>query len=369
MKPFILALFIAAGAASAAPYTAVLADTNGVVRVPAMLTLTNVVIQGFAFEDLDDVDISARSVGDVPTWDGTNLVFLAPGGHDPLTLGAGDIGTLVGQVRAVTTNNVRAAVAGLYLPLDGSAPMTGTINGISAEFTDTISADIVTASNVTVIASGAVMKDGDEYWHPSNDGAGSGLDSDLLDGNSSAYYRDAGNMNAGSLSDSRLSDAARTITIRGDMWTGPQVSEKPGWAIKSFDLAGETKLLARGFQDFSGTQYTATADSEFRTPTDATAFRTTAAILVTLLADSTTSSICSYRIYVYKNATQIYDSGASQTVASTSAKHVVSIPASSLGTFTAGATYTVRVEASVKYDSSVAKGIYFVGTPTIQVIK
>ncbi len=157
--------------------------------------------------------------------------------------------------------------------------------------------------------------------------------------------------------------------LRGSQWTGPQVSEKPGWAIKSFDLAGETKLLARGFQDFSGTQYTATADSEFRTPTDATAFRTTAAILVTLLGDSTTSSICSYRLYVFKNATQIYDSGASQTVASTSAKHVVSIPASSLGTFTAGATYTVRVEASVKYDSSVAKGIYFVGTPTIQVIK
>ncbi len=36
------------------------------------------------------------------------------------------------------------------------------------------------------------------------DGAGSGLDADLLDGQSSAFYRDAANINAGTLASARL---------------------------------------------------------------------------------------------------------------------------------------------------------------------
>ena len=45
---------------------------------------------------------------------------------------------------------------------------------------------------------------GNTVWTNANDGAGSGLDSDLLDGQSSAYYRDAGNINAGTLALARL---------------------------------------------------------------------------------------------------------------------------------------------------------------------
>ena len=39
------------------------------------------------------------------------------------------------------------------------------------------------------------------------DGAGSGLDSDLLDGQSSAFYRNAGNLNAGTLLDARVAES------------------------------------------------------------------------------------------------------------------------------------------------------------------
>lgn len=41
-------------------------------------------------------------------------------------------------------------------------------------------------------------------WHAGNDGVGSGLDADLLDGQSSAFYQDAGNLNAGTLPDARF---------------------------------------------------------------------------------------------------------------------------------------------------------------------
>ncbi|AKE44764.1 tail fiber protein [Sinorhizobium phage phiM9] len=49
-------------------------------------------------------------------------------------------------------------------------------------------------------------------WHAGNDGAGSGLDADLFDGQDSAYYRNIGNMNAGTLPDARLSGAYTGIT-------------------------------------------------------------------------------------------------------------------------------------------------------------
>jgi hypothetical protein len=47
-------------------------------------------------------------------------------------------------------------------------------------------------------------------WGASNDGSGSGLDSDLLDGQEGSYYRNAGNLNAGSISASRIADGSIT---------------------------------------------------------------------------------------------------------------------------------------------------------------
>lgn len=59
-----------------------------------------------------------------------------------------------------------------------------------------------TASGVNV--SGTLTVNGGDVWSASNDGAGSGLDADLLDGQSSAFYRNASNINAGTLAESRL---------------------------------------------------------------------------------------------------------------------------------------------------------------------
>lgn len=41
-------------------------------------------------------------------------------------------------------------------------------------------------------------------WHAGNDGTGSGLDADLLDGQEGAFYRDAGNLNAGTIPSARF---------------------------------------------------------------------------------------------------------------------------------------------------------------------
>lgn len=56
---------------------------------------------------------------------------------------------------------------------------------------------------------GVVQIAGYTVWHAGNDGAGSGLDADLLDGQDGTFYRNASNINAGTLADARLSSAAQ----------------------------------------------------------------------------------------------------------------------------------------------------------------
>ena len=46
---------------------------------------------------------------------------------------------------------------------------------------------------------------GSKVWTAGNDGTGSGLDADLLDGQEGSYYQNASNINAGTLNDARLS--------------------------------------------------------------------------------------------------------------------------------------------------------------------
>src|SRR5690606_26097598 len=45
---------------------------------------------------------------------------------------------------------------------------------------------------------------GNAIWHAGNDGSGSGLDADLLDGQHGSYYRNASNLNAGNLNIARM---------------------------------------------------------------------------------------------------------------------------------------------------------------------
>ncbi len=56
---------------------------------------------------------------------------------------------------------------------------------------------------------------GNTVWHAGNDGAGSGLDADLLDGQDGSFYRNASNINAGTLADARL-----PTTMSGKIFTG-----------------------------------------------------------------------------------------------------------------------------------------------------
>ena len=58
-----------------------------------------------------------------------------------------------------------------------------------------------------------ITNDGDKFWNAANDGSGSGLDADLLDGQQGSYYRNASNINAGTLNKSRLPSTMSATTF------------------------------------------------------------------------------------------------------------------------------------------------------------
>ena len=72
-------------------------------------------------------------------------------------------------------------------------------------------------------------KDSHKIWHAGNDGSGSTLDADQLDGQEGTYYRNAGNLNAGTIPDARLDDSSLFVTGMILMYTGS--SAPSGWAI------------------------------------------------------------------------------------------------------------------------------------------
>ena len=56
-----------------------------------------------------------------------------------------------------------------------------------------------------------------KLYHNGNDGSGSGLDADLLDGQEGSYYRNAGNINAGTLAAARLPNHSAALLTSGTL--------------------------------------------------------------------------------------------------------------------------------------------------------
>lgn len=72
-----------------------------------------------------------------------------------------------------------------------------------------------TLNNDLLITGGVVKIDGNEVFHSANMGDGSGLDADELDGQEGSFYRNASNINAGTLPTARLS-GTYPISISGN---------------------------------------------------------------------------------------------------------------------------------------------------------
>jgi hypothetical protein len=61
-----------------------------------------------------------------------------------------------------------------------------------------------------ITRTGGMHLQGNKVWHAGNDGSGSGLDADLLDGQHGSYYRNASNLNAGRVPDAQMGTMLNT---------------------------------------------------------------------------------------------------------------------------------------------------------------
>ena len=79
----------------------------------------------------------------------------------------------------------------------------------TADYDVRLDANTANSLNVTgVSTTDGLRVEGNKVFHAGNDGAGSGLNADVLQGNGPSYYRNASNLNSGTVATSRLPAAA-----------------------------------------------------------------------------------------------------------------------------------------------------------------
>ncbi|MGH0371737.1 hypothetical protein NKY71_25280 [Sinorhizobium meliloti] len=77
--------------------------------------------------------------------------------------------------------------------------------------------DGATTNGALNLQSGSLLHNGSTVWTSANDGSGSGLDAGLLEGQAAAYYRNASNINAGTIADARLPTSLAGKTFTSDV--------------------------------------------------------------------------------------------------------------------------------------------------------
>lgn len=163
-------------------------------------------------------DYDSRIIANGGTTNGTgSLQFLAGGGHTfvgQLLLSSGLNKNVDNSVLLINGGISSGANIELYGPTHATTPNQMKIDSNTTEF-----------RNANGSGTPSVLIGGSTVWHAGNDGTGSGLDAGLLEGNDAAFYRNASNLNAGTISDSRLptSMAGKTFTSTVDLRSGAPI--------------------------------------------------------------------------------------------------------------------------------------------------
>jgi hypothetical protein len=134
---------------------------------------------------------------------GTNSVITTTG-----DIGLGTLSPTANISIVANTSNTL-----IHLSQAGSGLVMNVVNG-TAVFGGNlrVTGTLNVTGNVLLTGTG-----GNTFWHSGNDGAGSGLDADLLDGNNSNFFTNATNMTTGTLPTGRLSGAYTGINSLGTL--------------------------------------------------------------------------------------------------------------------------------------------------------
>lgn len=98
-----------------------------------------------------------------------------------------------------------------YISFYNQSTRLGYIQGRSDRMR--IMVDTTTDRHLDMLMDGTLLWRGHEVFHEGNDGDSSGLDADLLDGQHGSYYRNADNINAGTINNDRLPDTINKTRV------------------------------------------------------------------------------------------------------------------------------------------------------------
>jgi plastocyanin len=210
----------------------------------------------------------------------TNLYFTTTRARNSFSAGTGvnitsgqiSIGQSVATTDNVTFNRVNVGVNGLAFPADAfggsgdAATITlTTAGGEATRMTFTMTNDADDMFSFVAPSNDGLLMNGNKVWHAGNDGAGSGLDADLLDGQQGSYY--ASNSYVASLTTSSVTEgsnlyftnarARASISVTGNASydSGTGVIYVPPASVQSIPAGYAGALL------YSNTKYTFTASS------------------------------------------------------------------------------------------------------------
>lgn len=142
------------------------------------------------------------------------------------------------------------------------------IHGTSANNTDWTSALAIarTTGNIS-FSSSTVTAGGNTVWHAGNDGAGSTLDADLLDGQQGSFYQSASNLNAGTIPSARLTGAYTGVTGLGTQSTdllfqkaNPWLTLQGSGATAAVEEASGISIGESGYKGAAALHFTYTGD-------------------------------------------------------------------------------------------------------------
>lgn len=178
---------------------------------------------GDATADTDAVNRRSGDTRYVPRFGAAQFDFL-------LTLTSG---LALNTVQRITMTDVGRETDGKSwrIEMNAGAFQIGVINDAlsNGSFAPAISmARVGLAIGIIDVVCSAVHINSHVVWHDGNDGPGSGLDADLLDSQSSAFYQNAGNLNAGTLIDGRV--AASNVTQHQAALTTRNITGRTGTA-------------------------------------------------------------------------------------------------------------------------------------------
>jgi len=158
--------------------------------------------------------------------------------------------------------------------------VAGSATGITLTSTLlTVFRNITTANDIAVTGSGNISIDGNQVWHAGNDGAGSGLDADLLDGLSSAHFLNYNNLNnRPTIGDGTITIAAGSGMSGGGSFTTNRtsnltvtVNHAATSSVTNISTSGKTVISSLTFDSFGHVTARTTRALDFYTTGEADA--------------------------------------------------------------------------------------------------